>query len=254
VRTSGNALNRKNNKCSQGVERARGFYFPFVRASLISLTSLNNSPIPVEIARRCSMICCSTLGDGAGALVAMFVLLSRRILSRPQRSESCSKEIYEGRNILYLLPRELNEGLLPRNEGIASARNEKPTNCPFLLSVSHNPIANCLLPLIVIQGRWFRTSGSHDLTLYPPDSNTPGSRPYFFFLFAQRAFCAREMRLRPAAESLLRLARLAPSFAPFSNASIKCSTFANSVISLWRRFRSSFSNLVTMSTCPPLCD
>jgi hypothetical protein len=82
----------------------------------------------------------------------------------------------------------------------------------------------------------------------------PRTRAYFFFLFAQRAFCASEIRLRPAAESLPRLVRLAPIFAPFSNASIKCSTFANSVINMRCRFRSACSNLVTMSTFPPICD
>jgi hypothetical protein len=102
--------------------------------------------------------------------------------------------------------------------------------------------------------RRFRSSGGHIFAPFAVDSIMLRTRAYFFFLFAQRAFCASEIRLRPAADSLPRLARLAPTFAPFSNASISCSIFANSVINMWCRFRTAFSNLVTMSTFPPICD
>src|SRR5580704_994080 len=58
---------------------------------------------------------------------------------------------------------------------------------------------------------------------------------------AQRAFCAMEIFLRAAADNLLPTF-LAPRFAPFSNASIRCSIFASSVISASCRLRSAFSN------------
>jgi hypothetical protein len=49
-------------------------------------------------------------------------------------------------------------------------------------------------------------------------------------VLAQRAFCAIEIFLRAAADNLL-TPFLAPRFAPFSNASMRCSIFATSVIS-----------------------
>jgi hypothetical protein len=52
-----------------------------------------------------------------------------------------------------------------------------------------------------------------------------------YFPFAARLrFCAIEIFLRAAADNLLR-PTLAPRFAPFSKASIRCSIFASSVIS-----------------------
>jgi hypothetical protein len=74
---------------------------------------------------------------------------------------------------------------------------------------------------------------------------------YPFFVFAQRAFCAIEIRLRPAADILPRPVGLAPRFAPFSKASIRCSIFASSVFRCWYLLRSAFSNLVTKSTFSP---
>jgi len=88
------------------------------------------------------------------------------------------------------------------------------------------------------------TSGDSDLPeakatipRYPPCSRASStseariSRKSYapFFLFAQRAFCAMEIRFRPAAVNLPRLVPLAPRFAPFSKASIKCSILAISV-------------------------
>jgi hypothetical protein len=45
--------------------------------------------------------------------------------------------------------------------------------------------------------------------------------PFALRVFAQRAFCASEIFLRAAADNLL-TPFLAPRFAPFSNASIRC--------------------------------
>ena len=75
---------------------------------------------------------------------------------------------------------------------------------------------------------------------------------YLFFAFAHRAFCANDIRLRPAGVNLLRPVRLAPRFAPLSKASIRCSIFAISVFRCWYRLRSAFSNLVTKSTFSPV--
>ena len=71
-----------------------------------------------------------------------------------------------------------------------------------------------------------------------------------FRVLAQRAFCAMEIFLRAAADNLLR-PTLAARFAPFSNASIRCSIFASSVISRWCLLRSSFSNFRTNCTLSP---